>query len=120
MVEGRQPHVLRRFHRDAGRLIAIVQLRRTRTVVVARRLQGLARSTPTFSISTRRARRAGFGDGFAAIILPAYLIEIGFDPFQIGLVATAALLGSAATDLGHRVSWRRATTCARCCSPARP
>src|SRR5262249_59732106 len=36
---------------------------------------------------------------FAAIILPAYLLEIGFDPFQIGLVATAALLGSAATTL---------------------
>src|SRR5712691_12104969 len=45
-----------------------------------------------------RAAR-GFGDGFAAIILPAYLIEIGFDPFQIGLVATAALLGSAVTTL---------------------
>ncbi len=45
-----------------------------------------------------RAAR-GFGDGFAAIILPAYLIELGFDPFQIGLVATAALLGSAALTL---------------------
>src|SRR5262249_62189199 len=41
----------------------------------------------------------GWGGGFAAIILPAYLLEIGFDPFQIGLVATAALLGSAATTL---------------------
>ena len=45
-----------------------------------------------------RAAR-GFGDGFAAIILPAYLIEIGFDPLQIGIVATAALLGSAAMTL---------------------
>src|SRR5215470_8155513 len=45
-----------------------------------------------------RAAR-GFGDGFAAIILPAYLIEIGFNPFQIGVVATAALLGSAALTL---------------------
>jgi MFS family permease len=45
-----------------------------------------------------RAAR-GFGDGFAAIILPAYLIEIGFGPFEIGLVATAALLGSAALTL---------------------
>jgi len=45
-----------------------------------------------------RAAR-GFGDGFAAIILPAYLIEIGFDPLQIGVVATAALLGSAAMTL---------------------
>jgi MFS family permease len=41
----------------------------------------------------------GLGDGFAAIILPAYLIEIGFNPFEIGLVATAALLGSAALTL---------------------
>src|SRR5262249_48458547 len=41
----------------------------------------------------------GSGDGFAAIILPAYLLEIGFNPFQIGPVATAALLGSAATTL---------------------
>src|ERR671925_997301 len=45
-----------------------------------------------------RAAR-GIGDGFAFIILPAYLSELGFDPFQIGLVATAALLGSAATTL---------------------
>src|SRR5689334_5703268 len=41
----------------------------------------------------------GFGDGFAAIILPAYLIEIGFNPFEVGLVAAAALLGSAALTL---------------------
>ena len=41
----------------------------------------------------------GLGDGFAFIILPVYLSELGFDPFQIGLVATAALLGSAATTL---------------------
>src|SRR5262249_16716578 len=37
--------------------------------------------------------------GFAAIILPAYLLEIGFNPFQLGVVATAALLGSAVTTL---------------------
>jgi MFS family permease len=41
----------------------------------------------------------GFGDGFAVIILPAYLAEIGFDPFRIGIVATAALLGTAAATL---------------------
>src|ERR1700680_4771686 len=37
----------------------------------------------------------GFGDGFAIIILPAYLTTIGYDPVQIGLVATASLLGTA-------------------------
>src|SRR5262245_40497676 len=54
--------------------------------------------SPIVTLYAARAAR-GFGDGFAAIILPAYLIEIGFNPFQVGLVATAALLGSAATTL---------------------
>src|SRR6266849_1570051 len=51
-----------------------------------------------FYFYAARAAR-GFGDGFAAIILSAYLIELGFNPFQIGIVATAALLGSAAMTL---------------------
>ena len=58
----------------------------------------LAERADVLNLYAARAAR-GFGDGFAAIILPAYLLEIGFDPFQIGLVATAALLGSAATTL---------------------
>jgi MFS family permease len=41
----------------------------------------------------------GFGDGFALIILPAYLSAIGFDAVRVGVVAAAALLGSAATTL---------------------
>jgi MFS family permease len=41
----------------------------------------------------------GFGDGFAVIILPAYLSAIGFSPFQIGIVATAALAGSSVLTL---------------------
>ncbi len=41
----------------------------------------------------------GFGDGFAVIILPAYLSAIGYSPFQIGIVATAALLGSSLLTL---------------------
>src|SRR5215471_10463305 len=59
---------------------------------------GLAGRAAILNLYAARAAR-GFGDGFAAIILPAYLLEIGFNPFQIGLVATAALLGSAATTL---------------------
>src|SRR6516165_28361 len=47
--------------------------------------------------SARSSR--GFGDGFAVIILPAYLTEIGFDPFRVGIIATAALLGTALTTL---------------------
>jgi MFS family permease len=41
----------------------------------------------------------GFADGFAVIILPAYLSAIGFSPVQIGIVATAALLGSSLLTL---------------------
>ena len=41
----------------------------------------------------------GFGDGFAVIILPAYLTAIGFGPFQIGIIATVALLGSSLLTL---------------------
>jgi MFS family permease len=41
----------------------------------------------------------GFGDGFAILVLPAYLAAVGFGPVQIGMVATAALLGSALTTI---------------------
>ncbi|MBV8835308.1 MAG: MFS transporter [Alphaproteobacteria bacterium] len=46
-----------------------------------------------------RAAR-GFGDGFAVILLPAYLAAIGFTPVGIGFIATAALLGTALLTLG--------------------
>jgi len=41
----------------------------------------------------------GFGDGFAVVILPAYLIAIGLGPVQIGFVATVSLAGTAALTL---------------------
>jgi MFS family permease len=41
----------------------------------------------------------GFGDGFAAIVLPAYLVAIGFGTVEIGIVAAASLLGSALLTL---------------------
>jgi MFS family permease len=37
----------------------------------------------------------GFGDGFAVIVLPAYLSAAGFSTGQIGLIASASLLGTA-------------------------
>jgi len=49
----------------------------------------------------------GFGDGFAIILLPVYLSTLGYGPVEIGIVATAALLGSAATTLGVGVLARR-------------
>lgn len=41
----------------------------------------------------------GFGDGFAIIILPAYLSAIGFDVVQIGFVASVSLFGTALLTL---------------------
>ena len=43
----------------------------------------------------------GFGDGFAILILPVYLSAIGFSPQQIGIVASASLLGNGGADLDH-------------------
>ena len=41
----------------------------------------------------------GFGDGFAVIILPAYMTTLGFDAAAVGIVATASLLGTALLTL---------------------
>jgi MFS family permease len=40
-----------------------------------------------------------FGDGFVAVLLPLHLTELGFSAVQIGLIATATMLGSAALTL---------------------
>ena len=40
-----------------------------------------------------------FGDGFVSVLLPVYLLGLGFDGFQIGAVATATLVGSSALTL---------------------
>ncbi len=40
-----------------------------------------------------------FGDGFVAVLLPAYLAAIGLGALEIGVVATLALLGSASMTL---------------------
>src|SRR3982750_4200331 len=45
----------------------------------------------------------GFGDGFAIIILPAYMTALGYDAVAIGFVATASLLGTALLTL--MVGW---------------
>ena len=40
-----------------------------------------------------------FGDGFVAILLPVYFTELGHTAFEIGVIATAALFGSALLTL---------------------
>src|SRR3954449_8365086 len=140
------PHRISTYTVDAGRLIDIAG---GGSRAPSRESLAMKAASEVFYLYAARAAR-GFGDGFAAIILPAYLIEIGFNPFQVGVVAAAALLGSAALTLAigfvgpgreprtlllaraapfwpsrprsrsRSASWRRAATCARCSWPARP
>ena len=54
-----------------------------------------------------RAFRA-FADGYVAVLLPAYLLALGLGNWEVGILATATLLGSALAPLaigawGHRV-----------------
>lgn len=58
-----------------------------------------------------RALRA-FVDGYTAVLLPAYLLALGFDVWTVGVLSTATLLGSALMTLavgawGHRFTPRR-------------
>jgi MFS family permease len=58
-----------------------------------------------------RAVRA-FTDGFVAILLPVYLLALGLGTWEVGLISTATLLGSALATLavgqwGHRFPQRR-------------
>jgi MFS family permease len=51
-------------------------------------------------------------DGYIAVLLPAYLLALGFGTWDVGLLSTATLLGSAFATLtvgtwGHRVAHRR-------------
>src|ERR671914_1146043 len=41
-----------------------------------------------------------FGDGFTAVLLPVYLLALGFSALQVGIIATASLLGSALLTMG--------------------
>src|SRR5215831_12452666 len=61
-------------------------------------------------VLTARGLRA-FSDGYVSLLLPVYLISLGLTPFQVGVVATATLLGSAALSLlvglhAHRFGYR--------------
>ncbi|SDA23652.1 Predicted arabinose efflux permease, MFS family [Nitrosospira sp. Nsp18] len=40
-----------------------------------------------------------FGDGYVSLLLPVYLIELGMNPFQVGTITTATLIGSGIVTL---------------------
>lgn len=56
------------------------------------------RPGPAACIYAARALR-DFGDGFAAVLLPVYLAALGLGAFEVGVVSTAALLGSSLITL---------------------
>src|ERR1700751_1945752 len=62
---------------------------------------GKRRSTIALLYLARGLR--GFGDGFAIIILPAYMTALGYDAASVGIVATCSLLGTALLTL--MVGW---------------
>src|SRR5436309_14763385 len=53
-------------------------------------------------VLTARGVRA-FGDGFVALLLPIYLVELGFSALAIGAIVTSTLIGTAILTLG--VGW---------------
>ena len=40
-----------------------------------------------------------FGDGYVSLLLPAYLLQRGLSPLEVGIVATATLMGSGVATL---------------------
>lgn len=65
-------------------------------------------------ILASRAMR-GFCDGFIAVLLPAYLLSLGFSQLDVGLIGTTTLLGSAIATiavgmLASRFTQRRLLT----------
>ena len=68
------------------------------------------RSAYTIRLLTAKGLRA-FGDGFVSLLLPLYLLELGFGAFEVGLIASITLLGSGALTLAvgltaHRFHYR--------------
>jgi predicted MFS family arabinose efflux permease len=62
-------------------------------------------------ILTAKGLRA-FADGYVAVLLPAYLLALGFGTLEVGFLSTATLFGSALTTLavgrwGNRFPVRR-------------
>ncbi len=54
---------------------------------------------PAALLLAARALR-DFGDSFVAVLLPIHLLSRGLAPFEVGVVSTVSLLGSAALTLG--------------------
>jgi MFS family permease len=64
---------------------------------------GASTRTPLIALLYVARGLRGFGDGFAIIILPAYMTALGYGAVAVGVVATASLLGTALLTL--MVGW---------------
>jgi MFS family permease len=65
---------------------------------------------PLDRILFARGLRA-FGDGYVSLLLPLYLLQLGYGPLEVGVIATATLIGSGIVTLGvglhaHRFHYR--------------
>jgi MFS family permease len=63
------------------------------------------------TLLTARSLRA-FADGYVAVLLPVYLLALGFGTLEVGFLSTVTMLGSAGATLavgrwGHRFELRR-------------
>ena len=70
----------------------------------ARRWRGgrrlaLPGASPDAGLLLRARAVRAFGDGFVSVLLPLHLATLGLDGLQIGAIATATLVGSAALTL---------------------
>ncbi|NMM75494.1 MFS transporter [Acidovorax sp. SRB_24] len=92
------------------------------TTPLPRPRPGLARLLPAgvdpgaWPLLAARGLRA-FGDGYMAVLLPAYLLSIGLGTLEVGIVSTATMLGSALATLavgawGYRFAGARLLRCA--------
>lgn len=63
------------------------------TTAVPPRTRAGRRRRALRTLLAARGLRA-FADGFVSLLLPLYLLEIGLSAFQVGVIATATLLGS--------------------------
>ena len=78
---------------------------------LARWLVPRGASPDAWPLLAARSLRA-FADGAIALLLPAYLLALGLGTFDVGLLSTATMLGSALATLavgawGHRFAGRR-------------
>src|SRR6185312_944492 len=100
----------RGFHAGARRVPAprlLAHAAVARRAAGRARRRGLGAAMRLLPVGTPREARLiflgrgfrAFGDGFVSLLLLVYLIALGFDAFEVGVLTAATLLGSAVLTL---------------------